>query len=153
MAHAKPAGKPDQEQPAELESANLDNLEALAGEDAANDYQPGQADHPDKEKAMGSEELQKLYFMVFALASTRLGSHWVLSQQESEELAKATDAVLEKYGAKMAMGPEITLMFTAGLITVPRALISMQTAKTKPESEQETETGKEQSGEAVADGG
>lgn len=133
-------------------------LEAMAGEDAANgeDYTPEPGDKPEA-GALGAKELQRLYQAGFALASVRLGQHWLLTAEESRELAKATDAVLEKYGAKKALGPELTLALTAGMVTVPRLIVTMNSPAPqletggKPDGEGEkTEPGR---GGEAGDGG
>lgn len=132
----KAEGKPDENHgQGPGEAPDFTNLQELAGEEAANDYRPGEgAPAAPPPGSVGTKELQALYSMVFALASTRFGAHWQLTDAEARELSVATDAVLEKYGAKMAMGPEMALVLTGGLIVVPRA---MTTAAMKPAKTEE----------------
>lgn len=174
-ARRKPATKPEQQaqkpeegeavkpEPAasEPEKPDYARLEVLAAEEAANgeDWKPGvgESEKPKKPAGVGSKELMALYQMSFALAAVRLGAHWQLSEEEASELSHATDAVLEKYGAKMAMGPEVTLVITAGMVTVPRILLTASQAGRKTEEKPEPgneETGlTDQAGEGAPNGG
>lgn len=142
-------GKPETPDP-EPEKPDYGPLEAMAGEGAANseDYTPG-SDPEQRSPSMGGKEMAVLFHLVFATASLRLGEHWKLSDGEAQGLGDATDAVLEKYGAKKAMGPEFTLVFTAGVVTLPRVLQTMAAnGDQKPE-----ETGsKTEAGEGAGDG-
>lgn len=164
QAHQKPEEKPkddagtepvtepgNQEAPApEPEKPDYGPLEAMAGEAAnSEDYTPG-SEPEQKSPSMGGKEMAVLFHLVFATASLRLGEHWKLSDGEAQGLGDATDAVLEKYGAKKAMGPEFTLVFTAGVVTLPRVLQTMAAnGEQKPE-----ETGsKTEAGEGAGDGG
>ncbi|HBM23157.1 MAG TPA: hypothetical protein DD411_06250 [Alcanivorax sp.] len=165
QAHQKPEEKPkddagstavaepgNQEAPApEPEKPDYAPLEAMAGEGAANseEYTPGSGPEP-KAPTVGGKELAGLFQMVYGTLAIRLGAHWQLSDDEAGQLGGATDAVLEKYGAKKAMGPEFTLIVTAGVVTLPRVVLTMAAnSDQKPE-----ETGsKTEAGEGAGDGG
>ena len=141
-------GKPDAAAP-EPEKPDYAPLEAMAGEAAnSEDYTPGSEPEP-KAPTVGGKELAGLFQMVYGTLAIRLGAHWQLSDDEAGQLGGATDAVLEKYGAKKAMGPEFTLIVTAGVVTLPRVVLTMAAnSDQKPE-----ETGsKTEAGEGAGDG-
>lgn len=142
-------GKPETAAP-EPEKPDYTPLEALAGEGAANseEYTPGSEPEP-KAPTVGGKELAGLFQMVYGTLAIRLGAHWQLSGDEADQLGGATDAVLEKYGAKKAMGPEFALIVTAGVVTLPRVVLTMAAnSDQKPE-----ETGsKTEAGEGAGDG-
>jgi hypothetical protein len=150
----KPAEKQQQGAPGgaeNLEQASFDSLNELAAEEAANDYQPGEGGDEKPAKpagGVGAKELQALYQMGFALAAARLGDHWVLSDAEAKEIGEATDAVLEKYGAKMNIGPEFTLVLTGAMITGPRILQTMYAEKPKKLENSGEQGGQESGGKA-----
>ena len=143
-------GKPETAAP-EPEKPDYAPLEALAGEGAANseDYTPSNEPEP-KAPTVGGKELAGLFQMVYGTLAIRLGAHWQLGDEEADQLGGATDAVLEKYGAKKAMGPEFTLIVTAGVVTLPRVVLTMAAnSDQKPE-----ETGsKTEAGGGAGDGG
>ena len=148
-------GKPETAAP-EPEKPDYAPLEAMAGEGAANseEYTPAKGDPEPKAPTVGGKELASLFQMVFATASMRLGAHWQLGEDEARELGGATDAVLEKYGAKKAMGPEFTLVLTAGVITLPRVVQTMvANGEQKPEETGQETGGETGAGEGAGDGG
>jgi hypothetical protein len=163
QAHQKPEEKPKDDAgstagagpgaqeapPPEPEKPDYAPLEAMAGEAAnSEDYTPGSEPEP-KAPTVGGKELAGLFQMVYGTLAIRLGAHWQLSDDEAGQLGGATDAVLEKYGAKKAMGPEFTLIVTAGVVTLPRVVLTMAAnSDQKPE-----ETGsKTEAGEGAGDG-
>lgn len=143
-------GKPETAAP-EPEKPDYAPLEAMAGEGAANseDYTPSNEPEP-KAPTVGGKELASLFQMVYGTLAIRLGAHWQLSGDEADQLGGATDAVLEKYGAKKAMGPEFTLIVTAGVVTLPRVVLTMAANSDQKPEETGQETG---AGEGAGDGG
>ena len=148
-------GKPETAAP-EPEKPDYGPLEAMAGEGAANseEYTPAKGDPEPKAPTVGGKELAGLFQMVYGTLAIRLGAHWQLSGDEADQLGGATDAVLEKYGAKKAMGPEFTLIVTAGVVTLPRVVLTMAANSDKKPEEAGQETGQETgAGEGAGDGG
>ena len=134
----------------EPEKPDYAPLEAMAGEAAnSEDYTPGSEPEP-KAPTVGGKELAGLFQMVYGTLAIRLGAHWQLSDDEAGQLGGATDAVLEKYGAKKAMGPEFTLIVTAGVVTLPRVVLTMAANSDQKPEETGQETG---AGEGAGDGG
>lgn len=144
-------GKPETAAP-EPEKPDYGPLEAMAGEGAANseEYTPAKGDPEPKAPTVGGKELAGLFQMVYGTLAIRLGAHWQLSGDEADQLGGATDAVLEKYGAKKAMGPEFTLIVTAGVVTLPRVVLTMAANSDQKPEETGQETG---AGEGAGDGG
>ncbi|WP_101675629.1 hypothetical protein [Alloalcanivorax mobilis] len=128
--HAKPEPKPEPIP----EKPDYSALEAIAGEDSANDdYKPEPGGDKPEPASVGAKELAMLYHMVYGVAAARLGAHWAITETEANDLGRATDAVLAKYGARMAMGPEFTLVMTAAIITAPRAMLTLADRGKKPD--------------------
>jgi len=144
-------GKPETAAP-EPEKPDYTQLEAMAGEGAANseEYTPAKGDPEPKAPTVGGKELAGLFQMVYGTLAIRLGAHWQLTDDEAGQLGGATDAVLEKYGAKNAMGPEFTLIVTAGVVTLPRVVLTMAANSDQKPAETGSKT---EEGEGAGDGG
>ena len=97
---------------------------------------------------MGVQEIKALTQMAFAVAAARFGPQWNLSNDEAQGLAEAGDAVAQKYLGNVTMGPEAALCITAGMIILPRVVITLNPPE-KPEPKPE-KTGTEAEG---GDGG
>ena len=120
--------KAEQEQPKEGEWQ--------AGEEAAND--DAKADR------VGVQEIKQLAMLGFAVVGARYGDHWALSNDEAQGLAVASDKAMRHYLGNVEMGPGAALAVTAGMIVLPRVVITMsqQQEPEKPEQNQK-ETGTE----------
>jgi len=120
--------KAEQEQPKEGEWQ--------AGEEAAND--DAKADR------VGVQEIKQLAMLGFAVVGARYGDHWALSNDEAQGLAVASDKAMRHYLGNVEMGPGVALAVTAGMIVLPRVVVtmSMQQGPEKPEENQK-ETGTE----------
>ena len=157
----KPEEKPEEQQTAanddgqpgqqpETENKTYDAIDAaIADEDGKakeGEWQPGQgAANDDKpEDTVGVQEIKALTQMAFAVAAARFGPHWNLSNDEAQGLAEAGDAVAQKYLGNVTMGPEAALCITAGMIILPRVVLTLNQPE-KPEPKPE-KTGTEAEG-------
>lgn len=159
-ARRKPAQKPEQkpeeqqaaanddgQQQQETENKTYDAIDAAIADEESKakegEWEPGQgAANDDKpEDAVGVQEIKALTQMAFAVAAARFGPHWNLSNDEAQGLAEAGDAVAKKYLGNVTMGPEAALCITAGMIILPRVVLTVNKPE-KPEPKPEkTEEG------------
>ena len=161
----KPEEKPEEQQTAanddgqqgqqpETENKTYDDIDAAIADEEGKakegEWQPGQgAANDDKpEDTVGVQEIKALTQMAFAVAAARFGPQWNLSNDEAQGLAEAGDAVAQKYLGNVTMGPEAALCITAGMIILPRVVITLNPPE-KPEPKPE-KTGTEAEG---GDGG
>lgn len=157
----KPEEKPEEQQTAanddgqpgqqpETENKTYDAIDAAIADEEGKakegEWQPGQgAANDDKpEDTVGVQEIKALTQMAFAVAAARFGPHWNLSNDEAQGLAEAGDAVAQKYLGNVTMGPEAALCITAGMIILPRVVLTLNQPE-KPEPKPE-KTGAEAEG-------
>ena len=67
--------------------------------------------------------LADLYGGLFDILAKRMGEHWALNDTERMMIAKPTKRVLDKYRIKTT--PEFALLATAGILVIPRVLITL----------------------------
>ncbi|MBE98713.1 MAG: hypothetical protein CMP77_02000 [Flavobacterium sp.] len=149
-AQKKPAGKPEsgaandypegQEQEQKTYSA-IDEAIQQEQEDAKEgEWQAGgEAANDDGAEKIGVQEIQALLQMGFSVVGARYGAHWNLSQPEAKGLAESTDRALKHYLGDVEMGPGAALAVTAGMIVLPRAVITIQQANQEPEKPEENQ--------------
>jgi len=115
----------------EPETPDYGDLEIIS---RSGDYSPKQGKTEKKKKPgeVGSDELADLFEVVYGVAASRFGAHWQLKKQEAKALGEATDAVLEKYGAKAQFGPEFSLVLVFTMTTGPRVLATKAQAQQQP---------------------
>ncbi|PHR67958.1 hypothetical protein [Alcanivorax sp.] len=133
-------GQPEKER--ETENKTYDAIDAAIADEEGKakegEWQPGQgAANDDKpEDTVGVQEIKALTQMAFAVAAARFGPHWNLSNDEAQGLAEAGDAVAQKYLGNVTMGPEAALCITAGMIILPRVVLTLnQPEKPEPKPE------------------
>lgn len=151
QAAANDDGKPEQ-QP-ETENKTYDAIDAAIADEEGKakegEWQPGQGaandDQPKPDDAVGVQEIKALTQMAFAVAAARFGPHWNLSNDEAQGLAEAGDAVAQKYLGNVTMGPEAALCITAGMIILPRVVLTLNQPE-KPEPKPEKTESKEGAG-------
>ena len=77
---------------------------------------------------MTEESIGELYELAFGTVATRPGmEHWELQEIEKNQLARATKAVLDKYGLKVS--PVSALVMALGMTIGPRWYIGSQMKK------------------------
>jgi len=71
-----------------------------------------------------SYAIKKFMPMVFAVIAKRRGEHWILDEEEVEELADAVDDCMEHYYPDMPNLPPWAMLFIAsGSIVLPRIMM------------------------------
>lgn len=134
---AAPETEPETEQ--KPEAPDYKDLEIIG---AGGDNSPKKTgSKPKKTGDVGGEELAELYQVVYGVAAARFGAHWQLQKKEAQALGEATDQVLEKYGAKAQLGPELSLALVLAMTTGPRIMA------TKAQSQGPGEAGADRAGE------
>ena len=109
-------------------------LEELAGE-----YQPagGQGGPAPGGQQVSAAEWSALFHAVFGIAAIRLGPHWVLQDEEADQLGQRFDAVADRRGWNVEAGPEIGLALTALTVAAPRVMLTV--AQNRAAQDEETE--------------
>lgn len=138
------------EQNTQAEQQQATELDALAAEAAAEDYQPdpeqfaSEGEYPQAQPEISTGELCTALFSIgFSLVASRRGQHWALNETEAQETGQAVGAVLDKYFPDMANhGPELTALLTVGAVITPRLMIDQQeqAAQEKQHAQQATRT-------------
>ncbi len=119
----------------DVENVDVDNVQA----DSLNDQQVEELEalQPDFEPKDGQQENQgtidsNVEAMVatvlgigFSIVAVRAGDHWKLAPQELEILSKATVPVINKYVPDLEASPEVALVIAAGMVVVPRLMVSI----------------------------
>ena len=71
-----------------------------------------------------SYAIKKFMPMVFTIIAKRRGEHWILDNEEVEELATATDECIEHYYPGMPhLPPWAMLVMASGSIIIPRIIL------------------------------
>lgn len=113
------------------------------------EWEPAAAnDGQGAKRKLGNDELQKMLTMLFGVVALRAGDHWKLSDPEAQGLSEAiNDAAREYFGEDVEMGPYLALAVTAGMVTVPRYMITVAQQQEQQgagnQSQNQKETGKE----------
>ena len=115
----------------------------------------GEPGGPIAEAAPGNPaDLAMLSMVISTMGLTAAGfwgEHCAFKDSESEQLAAVLSPVLDKYMPGFAVGPEVTLLLTAGIIIAPKYATHLEVNKrgTKSEPEQTESTSLVSGGDRV----
>lgn len=136
--------EPEAEGVVEDTTDQLDAFEREAADEGKEgEYIPGgESGAADEGPEASTVEVCKTVLQVgFNIAAVRGGPHWALEDQEAQDLAEATAAVLEKYLPEgVELGCEAQLIIVVGMVVLPRVAITRaQKAQAEEEEAQQAE--------------
>lgn len=122
--------KDDNQQP---KASNLDAGQEANLRSLMPDFEPGddvkkEGSKSKTEKEPDRETLQivsVMYAGLFGVAAMRMGEHWALSDDEVNQLAVPTVAVLDKYLPGARLGVEVALLAAVAMVIFPRVMVNV----------------------------